>query len=189
MSHHREAQPLSLDDARDWYEAIVESLIEHRAAVLASLRSGNVRLDSRFFGLSPEEVDAHFTFLRRELEDLTALNLMASAEAALQLDYDDRVANKRKDVLSKQYQRLQRGLRLRHWWQRQIRPQLDEHILKTMKDSGVVPRHVVSEFRAILNLRHYLAHGRYWTVNLGRSGYSPDDVYRAAHALVAALPA
>jgi hypothetical protein len=56
----------------------------------------------------------------------------------------------------------------------------EEDILDTWREYGSDPeiKHVVSEFKGALNLRHWLAHGRYWKLNLGRvSGYNPVDVF------------
>lgn len=184
----RISQPLSLDDVRDWYEAMRESLLAHRSTIIAALSGAIVVPNNRFIGMTIDEVDKEFAFQREELDNVTVLSMMASAEAKLQSDYDDRLDAKRKDPLTKAYRNLHLRLKFKGWFIRKIRPQFDNHILETIKDSGIAPPHVVGNFRDALNLRHWLAHGRYWGVNLGRTTYSPDDIYRTIDAMLATLP-
>jgi len=51
----------------------------------------------------------------------------------------------------------------------------------------VTPAGVVSAFRGVLKLRHWLAHGRHWHPKLGR-GYTPNDVFDISQALIYAVP-
>jgi len=184
----RPAQPLSRDDVRDWYEAMKDSLLAYRANTIAALGTTGLAPGGRFVGLTIDEVDERFTVLRNELENVTVFSLMASAEAALLIDYETRLAAKGKDPLSKAYRKLQVSLRISGWFVRKSRPRVDNHILEAIKDSGIVPGHTVGNFRDALNLRHWLAHGRYWAVNLGRTLYSPEDIYAVTNAVVGALP-
>lgn len=57
------------------------------------------------------------------------------------------------------------------------RVELDDDILEGWKlhHEAIVNR-PVGEFRGALKLRHWLAHGRYWTRKIGRE-YSPEDVF------------
>ena len=45
------------------------------------------------------------------------------------------------------------------------------------------PPSIISEFRGALNLRDWLAHGRYWNPKLGRK-HSPEDVLNISKMLV-----
>jgi hypothetical protein len=76
----------TLDEIRDWYHGIVEALVVQRATVLDAIRNGN-RVARRYLGLNQAEIDAYFDSQRRELDRLTMLNLVASAEASLKDDY------------------------------------------------------------------------------------------------------
>ena len=185
MSTRRQPQRHTLDDVRNWHEGIIESLDAHRAATLASFHGSSFVPASRFFGMTRDEIDEEFGSRREELDSLTILGLMASAEAAIREDYRRRVAGARSDTLSKAYLVLHRGLP----GNQRLRPSLEDDILDTLKDSGVVSRHVIGDFRDALRLRHWLAHGRYWLLTLGKSSYAPDDIYHIAHALLAALAA
>ncbi len=181
----RAASPQSINDVRDWYEACVESLAHHRAAVRAALRAGTPT-ESRFLGMTAADVDAHFAALRRNLDLLTIVDLIATGEAALRADYRRRLDRGRRDALSQAYRAFHRSLRTP---QQRRRPPFDEHgILDALRDSAAVDRHLVTDFRDALRLRHWIAHGRYWKPSLDSAAHAPDDVYRTINALLTALP-
>jgi len=183
MSTERQPQARSIDEIRDWFESVAEPLLAHRAIILAASRGGGLLAGSRFYAMSSDEVDQFFSSQRRELEDLAVFAIMASAEAAVRADYVNRIERGKSDPLSKAYAVLRKTLGPNE------RPSLDEHILQTMKDACVVPNHFISNFRDALRLRHWLAHGRYWVLTLGRNSYAPDDIYRTVHELLAAISA
>jgi hypothetical protein len=185
----RDARRLSPDRVMEWYEAMRESLVAYRGAVLAAFRAGGLTSFPRFLGMTADDIDEAFSSQREELDNVTVLSLMASAEAEIQADYDLRSARRKlRDPLSKEYSRLHSGLRRRGWFGRRSRPSFDDHLLEAIRASGIAPPHVVGHFRDILNLRHWLAHGRYWAANLGRRTYDPHDVYQTIIALTAVLP-
>jgi hypothetical protein len=62
-----------------------------------------------------------------------------------------------------------------------------EKILDAMKDEGARAS-VVADFRGVLRLRNWLAHGRYWHPRLGR-GYTPSDVFDISRNLVQTIVA
>jgi hypothetical protein len=188
MSITRRRQPVSIDDVRDRYEGMVESVIAHRAATIDALRTGMIAADSRFYATTEGEIDAWFETQRSELDNIASLNLLASAEATLQDDDDTRMAAQRKDPLTQAYRGLHRRLRLAHWFAQKPRPDVNRHLLETIRAAGIVDKHLVGLFRDTLNLRHWLAHGRYWDVNLGHSAYTPDDIYRTINAVLTRLP-
>lgn len=184
MSAVRAPSPQSIDDIRDWYEGIVESLVLHRAFVHAALRSGGTA-EPRFVGMSAGDVDAFFIAQRQNLDQLTIINLVASAEAELRKDYKKRVESNFKDALSKAYVYFHRSLGSTQ----RARPPFDGGgVLEHLKQSGTVAAHLVTNFRDVLRLRHWIAHGRYWSQPLANAVYIPDDVYRTITALLTALP-
>lgn len=184
MSFVRAPSPQSIDDIRDWYEGVVESLVRHRASVHDALRGGG-SAEPRFVGMSAGDVDAFFLAQRQNLDQLSIINLVASAEAELRKDYRERVDGNYKDSLSKTYVNFHRTLGPT----RRVRPPFDEGgILDRLKESGTVAAHLVTNFRDVLRLRHWIAHGRYWSQPLANAVYIPDDVYRTIAELPAALP-
>jgi hypothetical protein len=54
------------------------------------------------------------------------------------------------------------------------------------KDLVPTTKRPIGDFKGALNLRHWLAHGRYWNPKLGRT-YSPGDVYDISADLLQAL--
>lgn len=184
MSVLLQPDPQSLDQVFNWYLAAAESFGHHRSATLAALRVGGAA-EARFTGMTAGDVDAHFDAQRRNLDRLTILNMVATAEAAVRADYRRRVDAKRKDRLSKAYRAFHGGLSNAQ----RLRPPFDEQgILHALKGAGVMHPHLVADFRNALRLRHWIAHGRYWTQPLARNTYAPDDVHRIILALLTALP-
>ena len=106
---------------------------------------------------------------------LTMFELLATTEAILRIDFNIRVADRRKDSLSKRFRAIRKavGDKIR----------IDEDILRPMQEEGVP----VADFRATLKLRHWLAHGRHWHPKLGQND-APGDVFDIARALLDAIP-
>ena len=103
------------------------------------------------------------------------LELLATTEAILRIDFNARVAAKKKDPLSRRFRDVHK--------ERQEKIRLDEDILTEMKEERIR----VSDFRGLLNLRHWLAHGRYWPPRLGRD-FTPDSVFDISKALIDSIP-
>jgi hypothetical protein len=122
-------------------------------------------------GLRSPEIESFFESQTTQLELITMLELLATTEAVLRIDFGNRVKLRKKDRLSRRFRRLKK--------ERGHRVKLDEDILETLKGEGIA----VADFRATLRLRHWLAHGRHWHPKLGRS-YTPELVYDVARALI-----
>jgi hypothetical protein len=177
------AEPQTLDEIRDWHRGIVEALADHHASVRHAIRMGSP-VASRFVGMTEGDVDAHYDSQRRELDRLTVLNLVASAEATVKVDYFRRVAEKLKDPLSVAYQKWHKTLSAR----KKLRPDFDDAgILDVLKDAYVMDNHIVGEYRKCLRARHWVGHGRYWAKPVDVDRLDPDDVYDRANALLQAI--
>ncbi len=151
--------------------------------MFAVLSSGLNLSSPRYVGKTREELDEEFVFQIVELGQLSMLGMLASTEAALRVDYIERVANKKKDNVSRRFRKRykERGVE-------KIR--LEEDILDTWKEhgSGSQIKTAVGEFKSVLKLRHWLAHGRYWKPKLGRAeGYTPLDVFDICKLLLQAV--
>lgn len=168
-----------------WFE-FQEALVgEERERVLRTLQpdSGTVvearrAHETRFTGLIRREVEEFFDAQSAELELLTMFELLATTEAILRIDFEDRVTERKKDGLSRRFRRIHKahGDKIR----------LDEDILAAMKEEGVAAN-IIAAFRGTLRLRHWLAHGRHWHPKLGR-GYVPGDVFDITRALIESIP-
>ncbi|HEY3743380.1 MAG TPA: hypothetical protein VGL53_26220 [Bryobacteraceae bacterium] len=129
--------------------------------------------ERRFTGLTSSEVHAFFKAQLAELEILVTLEILASTEAALRLDLRRRVSTKRKDPISRRFRAFNDPDRAR----------LDEDILEVWAAEASIK---VGEFRGLLKLRNWLAHGRHWLLRLGRD-YKVEDAYRISAALLNAI--
>jgi len=159
----------------DWYDFQSRLSLERKSQLLQQLRNGQPVSDPRFFGMTIEEIDDFFG----ELDCLVMLDLLASAEAAIRVDYLNRVYRRRKDAVSR---------RFRHLYKEQgNQVGLEKDILEAWTQLAPATKQAVGDFNGALNLRHWLAHGRYWTPKFGRD-YSPGDVYDISFNLISAIP-
>lgn len=165
-----------------WFEFQTALLGQARARILHLLLPGSLRgetlppHEAQFFGYTREEVEQFFDWQRAQLELLAMLQILATTEAIIRLEISMRITKRRKDELSRRLRELGRDgigkIRL-------------DSVLDAMKDTGCSPK-VVGAFRSALNLRHWIAHGRYWVPKLGRR-YSPGDILDIASELISAL--
>jgi hypothetical protein len=181
---HPTAELQTLDEVLDWHRGIVDALVDQHASVRGAIRTG-APVAARFVGMTEGEVDAHYDAQRRELDRLTVLNLVASAEASIKVDFFRRVGAKLKDTLSAAYRQWHSTLSAT----KQLRPDFDDGgILDVLKDAGVMDNHIVGRYRECLRARHWLGHGRYWAKPVEVDRLDPDEVYDRANALLLALP-
>lgn len=167
------AKEQSLGDVWNWYEFQRSLIGEEKARVAASMASYEGLSTSRYVGKTREELDADFAYQAAELGQVTMLGMLACAEAALRVDFIEKVSNKRKDPVSRGFWNVYHA-------QGMEKIRLDEDILDTWRDRGGESRikRAVAEFKGALGLRHWLAHGRYWKPKLGRAnGYDAVDVF------------
>src|SRR5690242_19569463 len=106
---HPDAERQTLDEIYDWYTGVVESLTAHRRIVLEALNTGATP-EPRFVGFRPVDVDRYFEDQRSELDRLTNVNLVGSAEASIRLDVGRRIAGNLGDPLSRSYQAWYKSL-------------------------------------------------------------------------------
>jgi hypothetical protein len=178
------AEPQTLDEIVDWHRGVVEALTNEWASVQRASRSGST-VAARYFGMTDTDVDAHYDAQRRELDRLTVLNLVASAEATIKIDYFRRVDGRLKDPLSVAYREWHNTLSP----MKQLRPDFDEGgILDVLKDAKVMDNHVIGEYRQCLRVRHWLGHGRYWAKPVEVDQLDPDEVYNRADSMLKTIP-
>jgi hypothetical protein len=177
-------QEQGLPTVWEWHEFQRALIGEEKSRVLDALAKGEGPAAPRYFGKTRQELDADFAFQVAELGLLSMLAMLACTEAALRGDFIVRVSDKKKDEVSRGFRDAfkQRGKRIR-------RVRLEEDILDVWGDrADAGSRRAVGEFKGALNLRHWLAHGRYWKPKLGRAaGYDPADVFDICQELLQAL--
>jgi len=178
-------QKRTIQEVLEWYEFLVEVLGREKTRVLAELNGNILASDSRFFGMTADEVGQFFERHRNELDLVAMLDLLAAAEAAVRLDYRARVRQRLKDPVSRRLRDVEKRLRRRH----RREAGLEEDILNTWMQCRPRINRPASDFKGVLKLRHWLAHGRYWDPKMGRPQYSPRDVYDISLNLIEAISA
>jgi hypothetical protein len=179
------AEPQTLSEIRDWHRGMIDALLEQRASVQHAIRAGSP-VAPGFIGMTEGDLDVHYDSQRRELDRLTVLNLVASAEATIKVDFFHRVRGRLKDSLARAYQRWHASLPAK----KQLRPDFDDGgILDVLKEARVMDNNIIGRFRECLRARNWLGHGRYWAKPVEVDQLDPDDVYDRADALLLAMPA
>jgi hypothetical protein len=152
----------------------------------ASLRDdpASVEPRSRFYGMIPVEVDEAIREMTRELEKQVVLLLVASAEAALRVDFLERVRARRKAPVSRGLRTAAAAVRPRRVKLETILGVWDE---KT-EDKDRALHASIERMKKLLHYRHWLAHGRYWVENKsGLNHPDPDEAWRILARLFNAL--
>jgi len=181
------AEQQTLDEIRDWHDSLVEALLDRRAAVQHAILTG-ATVAPRFVGMTEADVESHYDADREELDRLTILNLVASAEASIMDDYIRRIRGRLKDPLARAYQVSHKGLSSRD----QLRPPFDgrpRSVLWTLDETKLVNNHVIREYRECRPARHWFGHGRNWDKPTAVDRFDPEDVFVRAIALLTAMPA
>jgi hypothetical protein len=133
---------------------------------------------AQFATASAAEIAEALAQTLREIERTSILSLLAAIEAAFRVDYFERVYLKRKDPVS-------RACRALHARKAQA-VKLDEDLLTLWLHHGQAAKGFIADLRSAFHVRHWLAHGRYWSPRLGR--YDDfDTVYTLAVSVSALL--
>lgn len=151
-------------------EAVLEQyrrMVEVVETFARGLRAGvPVPPTSRFFG---EPIGAVVDVLSRELDAQGTMMLVASFEAALRVDYLERVNGRWKDSDSKVLRRLPKRPRFH-----ELRV---EDILGAWK-RATMRTQAVGCLVQLFKYRNWLAHGRFWVQTSGVGKTDPLDAWR-----------
>lgn len=159
-----------------------DDIAEHRRLLEQATRDYFVHRSpafcARFATASTTEITQTLARTLREIDRASILSLLAAVEAAFRVDYLERVYRKRKDPIS-------RACRALHARKAQA-VRLDEDLLTLWLRHGQAAPGFVADVRGALQVRHWLAHGRYWRPRVGK--YDDfDTVYTLAVAVSALL--
>lgn len=165
-------------ELRAWHRELHAAIDGRELSVDDAVIRGEAVPDS-VLGMTEGELASFFERQRVELDVAASLLVLAEAEAVLRTDFVGRVKRRKKDAVSREFRKIHKvsGNRVR----------LDEDVLATWAARFPTASSAISAFRAVLNLRHWLAHGRYWVPKLGRD-YSAEQAFGVADALFAKLP-
>ena len=107
--------------------------------------------------------------------------MLACTGAARRVDFIERVIHKSKDEVCRGFRDVFRE------YGKNIRQEEDILDLWRAQRTARI-RGAVSAFKGVLNLRHWLAHGRYWKPKLGRvGGYDAVNVFDICTELLQAI--
>ena len=177
------AEQQTLDEILDWNRGIVEALEAQRASVQQAIQTGTV-VANRFVGLTEGDIDTYLDAQRLEVDRLTVLNLVASAEATIRIDYRRRVSGKLKDALAKAYGQWHKSLSVK----KRHRPDFDVGgILDVLKNAQVMDHPIIGRYRECLKPRHWVGHGRYWNKPVEVDHLDPVEVSHRATELLLAI--
>lgn len=162
-----------------WYRRQLDRLNEEDR-LLPGMLTGESAAD-KYFGATLDELRALFARDRLHLRNAALLLLLTETEALLRIQFAELCQRKRKPKLYTEFRRVmrERGDRLR----------LIEDILDTWTATAPQTAKSIREFKGVIPLRDWLAHGRYWNPKLGRRAYTVDDVYDIAAGMLAQLSA
>lgn len=158
----------------------IHEIARHHADVTRALRDYFGRGDPvRFAGYTAADITTELAARLDEADLTSVLITLTSLEAAFRIDYLRRCYERRKDELSRKFRALYKI--------HQHRIPLEDEIFQAWKDHSDASPQMISDLRSAFKLRHWLAHGRFWTPKLGRT-YDFHTVYALAHRVLATFP-
>ena len=157
-------------------------IAQYYSDIEASVRNyfsfGNLKSGERFVGYTPLEIELEMISVLEEHARSLSMSILAALEAAFRMDFLQRCYKRLRDPLSRSFRAL-------HRQQGQHVP-LKDIFLQWQLYSNV-PRSIVSDLTHAFKYRHWLAHGRYWTLKIGRE-YDYDDIYALAESIYNSFP-
>ena len=157
----------------------IEELGNYHDDVVAALRlffsPAAPDFGARFVGCSKAEIERQLENRILESDNRSTFAVLASLKAYFRVDFNLRCRERLKDNLSRYFRSVERT--------RADRVRLDEDILEGWKQHSNASALLINQIRAALKLRHWLAHGRYWTPKLGQK-YDFAGVYLLANVIV-----
>ncbi len=100
------------------------------------------------------------------------LHLLTTTEALLRLAFEDLSTRQTKPAIFRRFRKIGR--------ERRGKVRLEEDILNTWIDVYPATARSIREFKGVVPLRDWLAHGRYWNPKMGRPEYEVSDVFDIA---------
>ncbi len=154
-------EELSLIRIWEWYEETEQAINLYQQEVINGLISGE-RVSETFSSMTRKEVKQYFSDHKKELEHIVSLNIIASTEASLRVDYLRRAlrGKRKKNKIDNKFKEL--------YEKQGTRVSLRDEILEAWKEVHPDCTEAIGDFRGALNVRDWLAHGRYWIPRFGR---------------------
>jgi hypothetical protein len=160
---------LEIRAVRKYHDNTIEALARY-------FTPGSPTFQRDFFSLPEEAAKLESENQRRETDRRSCLILLSSLEAHFQVDCQLRRRRRLKDAVSKYFIGLEPDSR--------GRMQLDQQIFEGWKLSH---KQLIGNLRGAFKLRHWLAHGRFWTPKNIPREYDFEDLYLMAVAITSLL--
>ncbi len=122
-----------------------------------------------FSGFSTQEVQDQLKFNLREVENDACLNVLAAIEALFRIDYAIRCDKKMKAVISRSFRQL--------FTEYQYRLPFEDILLEEWKKIQGINKSTLSNVKGAFKFRHWLVHGRYWTLKAGKNEYDFYELF------------
>lgn len=157
-------QELGLEEIAEHYNSLISALREYYSV---SSSSFVVRCGLSTYADVEEELARQIA----EVDLTSALNVMSATEAALRVDYLKRAYHRGRDKLS-------RAMRCVYQVKGE-KASLEDDIIAAWTATGIMAQQMANDLNLAYRYRHWLAHGRYWALKLGRK-YDFFAVYAVA---------
>jgi hypothetical protein len=160
----------NLDEVFRWYELQLVLLNEVDRRLPELFEADEV--PERYRDESLDELRQRFAAARKHLQYAAMLHLLTTAEALLRLAFESLSNRKTKPAIFRQFRRIgrERGEKIR----------LEEDILDVWVQVYPETARSIRDFKGVVRLRDWLAHGRYWNPKLARPVYDVADVFDIA---------
>lgn len=155
-----------------WYETQLLLLNNEDRRIDKLLRSDPDLIPREYFGLTFQEVRDQFDASRKHLLYAGLLHLLTTTEALLRLRFQALATHDRSQKISRDFRRIKRN--------RGNKIRLDEDILETWRSLYPDLVRPIGQFRGVIPLRDWLAHGRHWNPKMSRPSYTIQDVFEIA---------
>lgn len=132
----------------------------------------NPDYSSTFVGFSQPELEEELNYHLAEIERDACLNLLAAIEAIFRLDYAIRCEERDKADISRKFRAL--FSEYQYWLP------LEDGIFEEWKKVSGIKTSTISFLKGAFKYRHWLAHGRYWTLKAGKQKYDFYELYNLA---------
>lgn len=134
---------------------------------------------ARFVGKQMEEVKGELKLRLDESDIRSTFFVLTSLEATFRVDFDVRCRKRKKDVLSVYFREVEK--------KRKRAVRLDEDILEGWRRHEPSASPLIGDLREAFKLRHWLAHGRFWTPKVPPK-YNFSYVHLMADSIISAFP-
>lgn len=186
VSNH--VQDINLID--DYYRQSRHCLESRRNLILGELGINDLENALASFNLesvrfaSPDEIRNFYDKLIDELENLVKLDFLSSAEGHIRYDFATRINNSNQHPITSTFSRLLAASRYGAGGV-EFKKILDAWVQHHPGNTDMEGK--ISTYKAVLDLRHWLAHGRWWNLSSGLPTHTVEDIHQISNDVLKAM--